>query len=596
MNIENNPDYPMVRDLYAIPRLFGVSGRRERADFLYRNNETGVPLLYHWHAGESRLLTPGNESVYGEAVLHPTQPWVIFAQDEGGSEKYNIFRLDYESGERQQITPAPIGRVGWLAWLTDDSWLVAGGDDEEQYVRILQTNGDMRTLFTSSRWLLSIDYDPDLGLAALSVGRGADKTNFDVGILDVAAGQLTRWHSESDASREAQVTIRAGQLAYTTTVNKDQEQIIIRDLAHGAELQRIPVPGNVEDMHWLDAETIVAIVGHHARLQPRQLSWRDGVWSEPLGTTSAWAVTVTQNGPVWAGSRLDQPNTISRYRRGSAEDVITVTQAGSYVPVENHWFTSFDGRQVQGWLLRNAQADAPLVVYCHGGPTSVTSDMWRAQIQALALAGFHVFAPNFRGSTSFGTTFEELNIGDLGGGDMQDVLFGARYAAQALGSGEKPAITGGSYGGFLTLFALTTQPDEWAGGVGIVPVADWVDDYYLLDAGFRFYDEFFFGGSPTEKPDLYRERSPITYLAQLKAPLLILHGENDSRCAIEPVIRFAEEAKTRGLPVEMVITRDEGHGSVVNINAIRDTVMTLTHMRRLFAPDADNSHSSTSTT
>ncbi|MCA9938222.1 MAG: hypothetical protein KC418_06245, partial [Anaerolineales bacterium] len=60
--------------------------------------------------------------------------------------------------------------------------------------------------------------------------------------------------------------------------------------------------------------------------------------------------TVTQDGPVWAGSRLDQPNTISRYRRGSAEDVITVTQAGSYVPVENHWFTSFDGRQVQGWL------------------------------------------------------------------------------------------------------------------------------------------------------------------------------------------------------------------------------------------------------
>ncbi len=583
-DIKTTPYYQMVHDLFALPRLTGLSGRRRRPDFLYRSNdnEAGVPLLYRWHGGDSQLLTPGNESVYGAAVLHPTRPWVVYAQDQGGSEKYNIFRLDYESGERQQITAAPIGRVGWLSWLADDRWLVAGGDDEAQYVRILASDGQMQTLFRSDRWLLSLDYDPHLNLIALSVGRGADKMNFDIALLDVAQGQIVRWLSESNASRETHVTICQGKLAYTTTVNKSQQQVVLRSLPDGAELARLPVPGNVEDMCWLDDDTLAAIVGYHATLSPRLLSWRSEQWSDPLDDSSAWTIAPTQAGPIWAGSRLDQPNTISRYHDGQVTKLVSVSSDSAYVPVENHWFPSFDGRQIQGWLLRHADPQAPLVVYAHGGPTSVTANMWRAQIQALALAGFHVFAPNVRGSTTFGTEFEELNIGDLGGGDMQDVLYGARYAAQLLELNQKPAITGGSYGGFLTLFALTTQPDEWAGGVAVVPVADWVDDYYLLDASFRFYDEFFFGGSPTEKPDLYRERSPITHLARLQAPVLILHGENDSRCAIQPVIRFAEQAKERGLPVEMIITRDEGHGSIVNANAIRDTVLTLAHLKTLF--------------
>ena len=584
IDIKTTPYYQMVHDLFALPRLTGLSGRRQRPDFLYRSNdnEAGVPLLYRWHAGDSQLLTPGNESVYGAAVLHPTRPWVVYAQDQGGSEKYNIFRLDYESGERQQITAAPIGRVGWLSWLADDRWLVAGGDDEAQYVRILASDGQMQTLFRSDRWLLSLDYDPHLNLIALSVGRGADKMNFDIALLDVAQGQIVRWLSESDASRETHIAICQGKLAYTTTVNKSQQQIVFRSLPDGAELARLPVPGNVEDMCWLDDDTLAAIVGYHATLSPRLLSWRSGQWSDPLDDSSAWTVAPTQAGPIWAGSRLDQPNTINRYHAGQGAELLSVSSSGVYVPVENHWFPSFDGRQIQGWLLRQTDPRAPLVIYAHGGPTSVTANMWRAQIQALALAGFHVFAPNVRGSTTFGTEFEELNIGDLGGGDMQDVLYGARYAAQLLGLSQKPAITGGSYGGFLTLFALTTQPEEWAGGVAVVPVADWVDDYYLLDASFRFYDEFFFGGSPNEKPDLYRERSPITHLARLQAPVLILHGENDSRCAIQPVIRFAEQAKERGLPVEMIITRDEGHGSIVNANAIRDTVLTLAHLKTLF--------------
>ncbi len=582
MDVTTSPFYAMVHDLYALPRLFGLAGRRERADFLYRSTESGVPLLYRWAAGTRQLLTPGEEPVMGFAALHPTRPWVILAQDQGGSENHDVVRLDYERGERATITRAPVGRIGWIGWLADDEWLVLGGDQEEQYVRRLAADGSMQPLFSTPRWIRGCDVDPASGRLVLAVGRGEARTNYDIAVIDVAGGAVERWLAEGEDTEDSGVAVHAGRLAYHTNADPARMQIVIRDLATGHELRRFAAPGDVEHLDWLDTRTMAAVIGRHGALLPRLLDVETGAWSPPLGDGSTWSLAVTASGPIWNGSTLARPGAISRHHGGAVEDLIAVPNAGNLVAPEEHWFESFDGRRVQGWLLRQPDPAAPLVIYAHGGPTSVTANMWRANLQALAQAGFHVFAPNFRGSTTFGTTWRDLNIGDLGGGDLQDVLHGARYARALLGQERLPAITGGSYGGFLTLYALTTQPDEWLGGVALVPVADWVEDYYLLDAGFRFFDEFFFGGTPEEKPELYRERSPITHLERLRAPVLILHGENDSRCAIEPVIRFTELARQQGKPVEMVITRDEGHGSVVNSNAIRDTVLTLEHLATLF--------------
>jgi len=220
-------------------------------------------------------------------------------------------------------------------------------------------------------------------------------------------------------------------------------------------------------------------------------------------------------------------------------------------------------------------------MYLHGGPTSTQGDWWYPEIPPLAIAGFHVFAPNFRGSHGFGMEFRDLNIGDLGGGDLQDVRYGARYAMEAVKTDRRPALFGGSYGGYLTLQGLLTQPDEWAGGVAIAPTTDWKQDYNLSDSHYRKFCVHFFGGTPAEKSDLYDDRSPITHLKGLTKPLLILHGENDTITPLEPVKKFSEEAEKLGLPVQLAITRDQGHGSLHNMNAIRDITLTLEHLRTI---------------
>ncbi len=198
------------------------------------------------------------------------------------------------------------------------------------------------------------------------------------------------------------------------------------------------------------------------------------------------------------------------------------------------------------------------------------------------MAGHHVFAPNFRGSDGYGMEFRDLNIGDVGGGDLEDVRYGARYIMKILGSNKRPALFGGSYGGYLTLQGLTAQSTDWAGGVAIAPDTDWKETYELADAHYRRFCIHFFKGTPEERPELYKDRSPISHLKNLTRPVLVLNGDNENVTPLKPVQKFEEQAKQLGVPVELVITPEEGHGSLHSDNAIRDTILTLEHMKRVF--------------
>ena len=579
--IEESPHYSLAQALYNLPRLMGVVGNRRRPDILYRSSSTGAPLLYRWDAamGAAALLTPGEEPVLGVAALHDTQPWLALAQDKGGSENAALHWLNIETGERRVVTEE-IGRIWSIHWHTDQSWIVIGSDHNQNYVRHIDADGAQRTLYHPASWVLGNALDAPRRRLILALNRGPS-TNYDLAILDLTNGEIEQWLSESDNSRDVSPAVAGETLAYVTNVGGD-ETIVCRSLLDWREIGRFAVPGDCLELTWADDHTLLAMVAHQALIGPRLLNVRDGQWTPRLSAGSSWSMAATSQGPVWIESSWDKPSALCVRRGDSAETLLSAAPAQHYIGGESHWYPSFDGRRIQGWLLRQPNPNAPLVVYVHGGPTSVTADMWRTDVQALAQAGFQLFAPNYRGSTSFGSEFRDLNIGDVGGGDAQDVLYGARYATQLLGLRTKPAIMGGSYGGYLTLWALTTQPEEWAGGVGFVPVADWVEDYYLLDASFRYYDVHFLGGTPEEEPELYRERSPITHLAQLQAPLLIIHGENDSRCAIQPVIRFTEQARRHNQPVRMVITRDEGHGSVRNVNALRDMVLAPDHLKQIW--------------
>jgi dipeptidyl aminopeptidase/acylaminoacyl peptidase len=205
----------------------------------------------------------------------------------------------------------------------------------------------------------------------------------------------------------------------------------------------------------------------------------------------------------------------------------------------------------------------PIILFLHGGPWWEIADNWGTMgsvIQAYSTAGFRVFCPNFRGSTGYGDAFMMLDIGDLGGGDMRDVLAAKEYLSKQYPDSKRIFLAGASYGGFLTFLALTKHPGVFDAGVAIVGTTDWVEEYQLSTRMGQSFIERFFGGPPDANPDLYYDRSPINFIEQLTDPLLIIHRENDARCPIEPIYKFHEKAVELEKKIEIFVDKEAGHG------------------------------------
>jgi len=218
----------------------------------------------------------------------------------------------------------------------------------------------------------------------------------------------------------------------------------------------------------------------------------------------------------------------------------------------------------------NLERDAthPAIVSVHGGPSAQTMNGFNRSIQYLVNNGYVVIAPNYRGSTGYGKDFEERNRFDMGGGDLQDVIYAARYL-ETIGyvDPRKIALMGGSYGGYMTMMGLTKASEIWAAGVAIVPFVNWFTELEHEDPVLREWDLATMG-NPVENRALYEDRSPINFIDCIRAPLLILAGANDPRCPKEESDQVAEAIRQRGGVVEYHFYEEEGHGFSRIENAI----------------------------
>ena len=191
-------------------------------------------------------------------------------------------------------------------------------------------------------------------------------------------------------------------------------------------------------------------------------------------------------------------------------------------------FRSFDGTAISAIVTVpfNLQRDGtnPAVVIPHGGPTSQSKDYFSKTATALASRGYLVIQPNFRGSTGYGKAFQIANMKDLGGGDLRDVIAAKDFlVASGYVDSRKVGITGGSYGGFMTLMALGKAPEAFAAGAQWFGIINWHTMWTAGDASLREYQRTLVG-DPEKDAALYAAQSPMTYLSQAKAPPAVPPG------------------------------------------------------------------------
>jgi dipeptidyl aminopeptidase/acylaminoacyl peptidase len=238
-------------------------------------------------------------------------------------------------------------------------------------------------------------------------------------------------------------------------------------------------------------------------------------------------------------------------------------KAESLAPAEDFAWESVDGLGVQGWLYRTRGRSVGTILLIHGGPTSHGEDRFNAQIQYLVSRNFEVLVPNYRGSTGFGLEFQEsIKEDGWGGREQEDIRCGIEALMQAgVASPGRVGVTGTSYGGYSAWWAITHYPPNTvAAAAPICGMTDLVVDYQATRPDLRPYSEEMMGGSPDEVPERYRERSPINFIHNVRARLLIVQGLKDPNVTPDNVRVATKALEELGISYELLTFEDEGHG------------------------------------
>jgi dipeptidyl aminopeptidase/acylaminoacyl peptidase len=270
-------------------------------------------------------------------------------------------------------------------------------------------------------------------------------------------------------------------------------------------------------------------------------------------TTAVVRESFSRPPEVWAGAigewkQITQRNAALRPEWGEAKSL--------------HWKT--DIGDVQGWLIYPRDFDPskkyPLVVHVHGGPAWATTPGWPTRLDyffELPSQGYFLLLPNPRGSYGQGEKFTRANVKDFGYGDFRDIMAGVDEAIkQAPVDPNRLGITGWSYGGYMTMWAVT-QTNRFRAGVSGAGLANF-QSYY----GENKIDEWmipYFGSTVYDDPLVYAKSSPITYIKNAKTPTLVVVGDRDGECPSPQSYEFWHALKTLGVPTQFVIYENEGH-------------------------------------
>lgn len=475
--------------------------------------------------------------------------------------------------------------AGPLEAMTPDSGVVGAKIYEQRLTAVDLASGRVRPLSPPDLYVYEYDWSPDGKNLVFTAGPGLGDDNWYIArlyTLSVSSGKMEpilkpplqigvpRWSPDGKT-----IAYVGGLMSDEGSIGGD---IFVLPVAGGAP--RDLTPGVKASANWLawsassnqilfvedlDGSTAVAAIDLATEkvatlwTGPEVIGAGEDVYGHALslardGKTSAVIRDSFERPPeIWAGpigdwKQVTRINQNIRPSWGAAKRL--------------HWTS--DGMRIQGWLLYPHDYDSkrryPLVVSVHGGPGSANRPGWPRSFyntSLLSSLGYFVLYPNPRGSFGQGEQFTQANVKDFGYGDLRDILAGVDEVAKTEPvAPHRIGITGWSYGGFMTMWAVT-QTHRFRAAVAGAGIANW-QSYY----GENDLDQWmipFFGASVYDDPAVYAKSSPIDFIKNVQTPTLVLVGDRDGEVPAPQSYEFWHALKTLGVETEFVIYPNEGH-------------------------------------
>ena len=555
---------------------------RERG--LAANNSSGKFQLYAWDvpSGTLRQLTDRPSGIlFGE--LSGDGRYIYYLDDKQGNEIGHFVRIPFENGEARDLTPdlVPYSSFAAASSGSGSHFGFMTADAEGFHIYSLDTprHGDIgtrRQLFHSRKLAIGPAYSYAGELAVIATTDRATVQHYNLLVFDTTTGEqiADMWDGEGTSLEPLGFSPRPGDFRLAGTTNRTGlKRPFIWNPRTGEriDLDFTTLPGEIFPLDWSSDGKRLLLCQFNQAVQQLYLydlsSHALRKLNHPSGTFGFFAGLGTYFGPEgeifaqWQDAA--HPSQLIALDEQSGKHTRTVLAAGD-VPSGHSWksisFTSSDGQMIQGWLgLPDGQGPFPTILHTHGGPESVTTEVYAPSSQAWMDHGFAFLTINYRGSISFGRDFQEKIWGNIGYWEMEDLAAAREWlVSEGISQPDAILLTGWSYGGYITLMGLGKWPILWAGGMAGIAISDWAMMYEDSADTLRGYQVALFGGTPQEKPEQYQVSSPITYAEHVKAPVLIIQGRNDTRTPSRPIEAYEQKLKNLGKSIE-VHWFDAGH-------------------------------------
>jgi acetyl esterase/lipase len=518
----------------------------------------------------------------------PGRRAVVVQHDQGGDENFQLSLLDVTT-----LPGSPVGFDGLTPLVRDETHMNALLDvtetsvvystnrrndvDMDVVVRDLVT-GEERVVYDGGGYVAATDVSHDEKSVAVTMISLQPSSTSVVATDGTGSRDLTD-PGEQASHHVAGWTTDDAALVLTSDHDREFHAVLRLELAGGwttlVEDARHDVAAR------LSPDGSLMVVGHHVdgldrfavhRADGSHVADVDLAPCAPMGLvwapdSSAFAVTAMT--PTDPGSlvRVDAATGASTVLVDGRDGVPPEVRDRLVTPTV-HRIATPDGEQIP--CFRYAAPDNPngaSVVHIHGGPEAEAARVFGAPFQALALAGFDVLVPNVRGSAGYGKRWVSLDDVDLRLDSVADLAAIHAWLPSAGLDPARSALWGGSYGGYMVLAGVSMQPDLWAAGVDIVGMSSLVTFLENTSEYRRAIREREYGTLADDREFLVRA-SPITYLDDIVAPLFVIHGANDPRVPLSEAEQIKAALDGKGVPCEMRVYHDEGHGLAKRANRL----------------------------
>ncbi|WP_108869951.1 S9 family peptidase [Aquimarina aquimarini] len=586
---------PIKIDQYSIEQFmdnenaFANGFSSDKSKVLMTSNRSGIFNMYTTpsQGGEFTPITKSDTaSVYGISYF-PQDDRILFRMDGNGDEIFKIFVKD-SSGIRR-LTPEKNVRALFRGWAKDGkSFFYASNERDPKFMDHYEMN---ITDFTSKLIYQNND-GMDFGQMSedrkyILLTKPINTNDRDLYLLNTETKEKIKINDNLSGNSPEDFSPDDSSFYYTTDDNAEFSYLMKYNLADGSKEKVLEKKWDISAFYFTrngkyqvlftneDAKTVMEVteVATGTKVEFPSIDYQQ-INSARFSRDETMALLRV--------SGSNTPNNAYTYdlatkKHNRLTDVLNKDiNVNHLVTSEVVRFKSFDGLEVPAIYYKPKQASAdhkvPALVWVHGGPGGQSRQGFSSIIQYLVNHGYAILAVNNRGSSGYGKSFYKMDDRNHGDKDLKDCVAGKDWLAQQdIINADKIGIIGGSYGGYMTMAALTYTPEEFKVGVNIFGVTNWLRTLKSIPPWWESFKEALYTemGDPNTADSIrLRQISPLFHTEKVTKPLMVLQGAQDPRVLKIESDEIVEGVKKNGVPVEYVLFEDEGHGFVKKENQI----------------------------